>query len=384
MKKQKRFSSEAEERGFTLPVLHQASHWYVDFYARHLETEEMKRKRYAIPMYLPPRERKERASFLISRLTQQLMEGWSPWNDERTNSGIHGFTLFSKCIALYLEAVNSKGRKKTKDNYLSRMNILMLFVESTDNKIKYAWEFDTRLCKCFIEWLINTLHICPRTANNYRGWLHGLGEFLVNHRFIIRNPVNELPILPEHEKIRKDIDEDMLARLAEYLKEDNLFFYLACLMEYYTMIRPSELVNLKVGDIHIEKQAIYVDGSFSKNYRSSLVGLNDAIMRVIIQLDIASYPSDYFLFSDYFMPGKTQKRADMLNKKWKKVREALGWPRCYQFCSLKDSGIRNLANAEGVVVARDQARHSDVAVTNKYIQQHEAHECTKHFKGALD
>ena len=159
----------------------------------------------------------------------------------------------------------------------------------------------------------------------------------------------------------------MLARLAEYLKKDDLFFYLACLMEYYTMIRPSELVNLKVGDIHIEKQAIYVDGSFSKNYKSSLVGLNDAIMRVIIHLDIASYPSDYFLFSDYFMPGKVQKRADMFNKKWKKVREALGWPRCYQFYSLKDSGIRDLANAEGVVVARDQARHSDVAVTNKYI-----------------
>lgn len=375
---------EAEERGFTLPALHTGKRWYVGFNARNPETGEMKRKRYTIPMYLPPRERKERASFLISRLTQQLMEGWSPWNDERTNNGIHGFTLFSKCIALYLEAVNSKGRKKTKDNYQSRVNILMLFVESTDNKIKYAWEFDTRFCKCFFEWLINTRHVCPRTANNYRGWLHGLGEFLVNHRFVIRNPVNELPILPEHEKIRKDIDEDMLARLAEYLKEDDLFFYLACLMEYYTMIRPSELVNLKVGDIHIEKQAIYVDGSFSKNYRSSLVGLNDAIMRAIIQLDIASYPSDYFLFSDYFMPGKVQKRADMFNKKWKKVREALGWPRCYQFYSLKDSGIRDLANAEGVVVARDQARHSDVAITNKYIQQHEAHECTKHFKGALD
>ena len=58
---------------------------------------------------------------------------------------------------------------------------------------------------------------------------------MVNHRFIIRNPINELPILQEHEKIRKDIDEDMLARLAEYLKKDDLFFYLACLMEYYTM-----------------------------------------------------------------------------------------------------------------------------------------------------
>lgn len=375
---------EAEERGFTLPALHTGKRWYVGFNARNPETGEMKRKRYTIPMYLPPREKKERASFLISRLTQQLMEGWLPWNDERTNNGTNGFTPFSKCIEKYLEAVNSKGRKKTKDNYLSRVNILMLFIESTDNKMKYVWEFDARFCKCFIEWLINTRHVCPRTANNYRGWLHGLGEFLVNHRFIIRNPVNELPILPEHEKIRKDIDEDMLARLAEYLKEDDLFFYLACLMEYYTMIRPSELVNLKVGDIYIDKQAIYVDGSFSKNYRSSLVGLNDAIMRAIIQLDIASYPSDYFLFSDYFMPGKVQRRADIFNKKWKKVREALGWPRCYQFYSLKDSGIRDLANAEGVVVARDQARHSDVAITNKYIQQHEAHECTKHFKGALD
>ena len=84
------------------------------------------------------------------------------------------------------------------------------------------------------------------------------------------------------------------------------------------------------------------------------------------------------------MPGKAQKRADIFNRKWKNVREALGWPRCYQFYSLKDSGIRDLANAEGVVVARGQARHSDVAVTNKYIQHHEAHECTKHFKGVLD
>ena len=109
-------------------------------------------------------------------------------------------------------------------------------------------------------------------------------------------------------------------------------------------------------------------------------------LSVILSMNYQYYKSmrNYFLFSDYFMPGKVQRRADMFNKKWKRVREALGWPRCYQFYSLKDSGIRDLANAEGVVVARDHARHSDVAVNNKYIQQHEAHEWTKHFKGALD
>ena len=81
------------------------------------------------------------------------------------------------------------------------------------------------------------------------------------------------------------------------------------------------------------------------------------------------------------MPGRRKAGADNFNKRWREIRDELRWPQCYQFYSLKDSGIRDLANAEGVVVARDQARHSDVAITNKYIQQHKVHDCTKHFKG---
>ena len=68
------------------------------------------------------------------------------------------------------------------------------------------------------------------------------------------------------------------------------------------------------------------------------------------------------------------------------MRETLGWSDEYQFYSLKDSGIRDLANEQGVVVARDQARHSDVSTTNRYIQEHnmQVHDETKQFKGAFD
>lgn len=69
---------------------------------------------------------------------------------------------------------------------------------------------------------------------------------------------------------------------------------------------------------------------------------------------------------------------------WARVRKVLKFPDTYQFYSLKDSGIRDLANAEGIVVARDQARHTDIAVTNKYLKQPRVvHEATKHFKGEL-
>jgi hypothetical protein len=55
------------------------------------------------------------------------------------------------------------------------------------------------------------------------------------------------------------------------------------------------------------------------------------------------------------------------------------------FYSLKDSGIRDLANAAGIVVARDQARHADISTTNKYLQGSSltVHEETKHFEGHL-
>ena len=68
------------------------------------------------------------------------------------------------------------------------------------------------------------------------------------------------------------------------------------------------------------------------------------------------------------------------------MREALGWSDEYQFYSLKDSGIRDLANEQGVVVARDQARHSDVSTTNRYIQEQSmlVHSEVKQFKGALE
>lgn len=67
------------------------------------------------------------------------------------------------------------------------------------------------------------------------------------------------------------------------------------------------------------------------------------------------------------------------------MRALLKFPDSYQFYSLKDSGIRDLANTEGIVIARDQARHADISTTNKYLQGNglSVHEETKHFEGGL-
>lgn len=181
----------------------------------------------------------------------------------------------------------------------------------------------------------------------------------------------------------KDLSADMLKKMSVYLAENDKLFLLACMMQYYTLIRPTELSYLKVGDISLRNQTVFVSKDFSKNHKDAEVGLNRAIIKLMIDLNIFNYPSDFYLFGRSLKPNKERGNADQFNKRWQKMRKVLKWDNCYQFYSLKDSGIRDLANAQGVVVARDQARHSDISTTNKYIQKHGVQKSTLDFDGNI-
>lgn len=154
-------------------------------------------------------------------------------------------------------------------------------------------------------------------------------------------------------------------------------------MQYYTLIRPGELSHLKIGDISLKKQTVFVSHEFSKNHKDAEVGLNKIVIKLMLDLEVFKQPDSYYLFGSDFKPSEERIGSDQFNKRWKVMRKALKWNDCYQFYSLKDSGIRDLANAQGVVVARDQARHSDITTTNKYIQKHGVQQVTLGFEGNL-
>lgn len=83
------------------------------------------------------------------------------------------------------------------------------------------------------------------------------------------------------------------------------------------------------------------------------------------------------------MPSLEKSKLTSYRSYFNKVRSVLNFPESYQFYSLKDTGIRDLANSEGIVIARDQARHADISTTNKYLKGENlpVHEETKHFDG---
>lgn len=178
----------------------------------------------------------------------------------------------------------------------------------------------------------------------------------------------------------------MLTQLNTYLREKDPHFLLACKIEYYCFIRPNELMQIKLNDISVKEQSVFVRGEISKNKRDGKVALNADIIRLMIDLGVFSHPGSSYLFGKRnFHPSESMGEPQMFRRRWENVRKALGWSGDYHFYSLKDSGIRDLANTEGIIVARDQARHTDVATTNRYLQGRDVpvHESAKRFKGNL-
>ena len=280
----------------------------------------------------------------------------------------------------YRRHIERLPKASTRNDYTKRLTMLERFASM--NGITAVENLDF---VAFLDWVYIERGVSPRTHNNYRTWCKSFCKWLRQQHYIAGDPLLDVSPLKEPPKVRQPLPPSDLKRVRDYLYEHNKHFLLAIMLEYYTFIRPDELSNIRIGDIDAKSHSIYVRAEISKNGKAELVGLNNAVLLLMRELHILRLPKDWYLFSERCRPGATKLHSRMFRDRWTRLRKRLKLPKEYQFYSLKDSGIRDLANAEGIVIARDQARHSSVAITNKYLQGRDrpVHKETIRFKGAL-
>lgn len=378
----KNFSPKSEVLNFTYPKLHTGKSWYVDFTSFDPATGTMRRKKYMLDSVPKVTERRKRAAEIIESLLKLLRAGWSPWVNVDDN---RGYTLLEDALRKYEKYLEKLPKLKTRQSYGSRLNVLREYIGAQLLPPRYVYQFNTAFVGEFLDWLFFEREVTGRTRNNYRQWCSSLAAFFIEREYLSSNPVEKIRDVPEERKKRQPLSAGMLGKLREYLAGREPVFLLACMMEYYTFIRPEELTHLRVNDISIKNQCVFVSGEFSKNGRDAMVGLNEEIIRLMIDIRLFDNPGDCYIFGDKLRQCRVKASSEIFRRHWIKTRNHLKWGSEYQFYSLKDSGIRDLANAKGIVIARDQARHSDISTTNKYLQGRDmpVHDETKHFKGAL-
>lgn len=352
---------------WTYPNYYEGKVAYVAFYCYDPERQQLRRKRYMLTHYKTKKQRKVMAAQLITNLVQNLQRGWNPWVD---TSKLPKLAKFAEIFATYANFVQRSAnrnilKQKTAYDYLSRYKTFAGWVD--EQAITYAYQLTSAHLVEFLDHLYYDKGLSAKTRNNYRTWLSTFFTWMIERGYIEKNLVLEVKTIREENKRRRALPAVEVKRMGEFLERTNRHFLLACMMEYYTFIRPEELRHIRIRDIHLHEQTITVDAAVSKNRRTQNVAAPARLLRLMLELDVFAHPGDCYLFGPELTPSRQQIGVNGLRKEWAKLREALRWPSAYQFYSLKDTGLIELSNKMGVVVAKDQARHTDVSTTNHYL-----------------
>ena len=333
------------------------------------------------------KERDEAALRFRDEVSIKLKQGWNPLILE---SGKKGFTLYTIAFdkyEMYIKKLlkDKSLKEKTCIDYRSRLKQLREYNEKLESKMVYIYQMDHCYIEGFLEYVYVERDTSPKTRNNYLRWISAFCNYLYNNGYIASNSAEKITFLREDDKQRKPLSAADMKRLNDYLTEHNPDFLLACQVHYYTLIRPNELSNIRLEDISLKEQTIFVSKDISKNRKDGKVTLPAKVIRNMIDRRIFNQPGDYYLFGRNFKPSPNKADARIFREEWVKIREALNFPSYYQFYSLKDTGITDTIDRVGLSIAKDQARHSSVATTNKYVRKEQltAHPELKNFEGNL-
>lgn len=353
---------------------------YVEYYVRNPLTNQMVRKRKKFNCIGAGRSRDMAVQEYIRNTEAKLLNGWNPFADD--GKEIKVAALIKDVRVEYEEALVFEGkRSKTIVDYRNRLKHFCDWCAG--KRLKHIGECTPARVEEYLNYKVKVKGVGACARNNERTLLSAFFTWCVGRFYLADNPCKGIKTMRVPPKRRRILTGDEVARVAEYFLENDKYMLLAVMFQYYTLIRPNELMHLRVGDVHMEEQYVVVPAEYSKNHREQPVALNDRLVAFMKELGIDKCPKEAWLFGYGCKPCFVPGNHAQFRYRWWNMREELGLPREVQFYSLKDTGIIDLINAEGVLLARDQARHSSIAVTNLYAQYggNTAHEATKHFNG---
>ena len=217
------------------------------------------------------KERDEAALRFRDEIAVKLKQGWNPLIQE---CGKKGFTLFTTVIDRYITYL----KKMLKDDVVK---------QSTFNNYMYR----LNQLKSFLEHIYIDRDTTPKTRNNYLNWLSSICSWMKGCGYIESNPAESISKLREQEKFRKALDEADMKKLHDYLSEHDKHFLLACLMHYYTLVHPNELAYIRIEDIRIRDQTLFISHEFSKNRKDAVVTVPKRVLQMMLDLDVFSPPT---------------------------------------------------------------------------------------------
>ncbi|MBF03241.1 MAG: integrase [Flavobacterium sp.] len=341
--------------------------WVVIYYAKNPMSEKMERFRVYIPAMKNQKERKKLGKKMALEINNKLYSGWLPYYSDTKSTE---FKSYEYCKEKFLEQ-NEKdvktGLKRidTLRTYKSFLKMIDLYAKEKKIDLKLAIHLNKEFVVNYLDWILYERNNTARTHNNHLDFVATFVNYCVHRGWIKENFVKQIPRRKESEKKRKVLPAEVKEKVKQ-LETKNFHFYALCMLIYYCFIRRTELTKLKVSDVELVNNRIILRAEISKNKKTESVTIPRKFLSTLIKHLENAKNSDY-LFGEDFKPCDTRLKPAKISSTWDKFRLDNDIDIIYQFYSLKDTGITDLLKAGlPAIKVRDQARHHDLKITEKY------------------
>jgi site-specific recombinase XerD len=342
--------------------------WEIVYYVKNPETNKLVRKRNRVKPMAKVSERRKLAKRMISEINKRLENGWNPFFQ---NKGTKELLLFTDACKVYENRIEQEFksgnfREDTKRTYLSQIKQLKKYLEYSNNEKMMCYKFNADFIDEYLDYIRYTKNLSAKTRDNYLSWLTTFSSFLLQKKYIVINPTETFKKINKKQKKRVVIDTKVRDVIFNYWQEKDNNFLTLCLLCYYCLVRRTEITKLKVINVNLEKQTLYIDSEDSKNRKNSFITIPNILIKPLEKHLTGAKPLDY-LFSKDYKPGNKQLSPNAITKRWSYMRDKLNLSKNIHWYSLKDSGITDLLRAGVPLISvRDHARHQSSAQTDTY------------------
>lgn len=316
------------------------------------------------------RQRLKRERLLVARqicesINEKLRYGWNPFVEEMKENG--GVT-FEMALSWFLDEKAEDLRPDSMRSYRSFVKRLSEWME----KEGYLQSPVSLWRQVHTDRFVGSVCVglANKTYNTHVKFYRTLWNWFIEKGYCECNYFDSVKVKRVDGKFRDIIPADVREMIRTYLLgrgEDG--FYQVCQLCYRMLIRPKEILMLRVDDILGD--TIRIRSDVAKNHHERIVAIPEDLRAWFGCLK--GVPASYYIFSSGYRPGKVMLCSRDIGRTWSNMRKALGFSERYTFYSLKDTGITEMLE-RGVPpkLVKELADHHSLEMTERYTHRSNA------------
>lgn len=343
---------------------------YVSYYVVDPTTDNLKRLRVRCNHVKGRRERLKYATALCSEINRKLFSGWNPLTGTEPSE-----KRCRKLLAAAQEFCSTHSRNLRPDSQRSYRSKLKQFSEWCVRRGVDSWlcsRFTGQLASEFLTQYDNDGKRSAYSYNDMLRFVKSLFTGFISAGLAKTNPFESFKPRKRETKHRTVIPKQDRKRILDYFLRRNMPEYIAPIrLCFRYLIRPKEILMLRIGDIDFDRGLLRVPPEVSKNHDERIIAVGYDVMKYFNTL--RHLPTDQYIFSANFKPGGRLYTTKNLFSVWHRMREDLLMPSTYHFYSLKDTGITEmLESGMPSKFVRDLAGHKSLSMTERYMHAADA------------